>query len=153
MIARLATVALLLLAGCATSGPVEKKKPDPTRETAYGDAVEQLTAINLKAADLWKRGKSDEAAAAITSGQPVQARLLAAPQPTLAAMEAASDLDELYARMLQSNGHEGWARMLFQKNVVRWKAWRPQTAATERRLREAQQAVAECDRRLNHSAH
>ena len=41
------------------------------------------------------------------------------------------------------------ARMLFQKNIVRWKTWTPQTADTARRLRQAQEAVAECDRRLN----
>src|SRR5438045_8887338 len=149
MIARIATAALLLLAGCAAPPRVDAPKADPTREAGYADAVGQLAALNRAAADLLKRGRSDDAAAAITKGQPLQARLLAAPQPTTAAMEAVADLDELYARMLLSNHHDGWARMLFQKNVARWKTWTPQTLDTARRLREAQTWVAECDRRLN----
>jgi hypothetical protein len=36
-----------------------------------------------------------------------QTRLLAAPQPALGAMEAVSDLDDLYARMLLSNHQDG----------------------------------------------
>jgi hypothetical protein len=149
MIARIATAALLLLAGCAAPPPrVEQPKPDPTREAGYGEAVEQLAMLNRNAEDLLKRGRSDEAAAAITRGQPLQARLLAAPRPTLRAMEEASDLDDLYARMLLSNGHDGWARMLFQKNLARWKSWKPETADTARRLREAQAGIVKCDRSL-----
>jgi hypothetical protein len=63
-------------------------------------------------------------------------------------MEAASDLDDLYGRMLLRNRHYGWARSFFQKNAVRWKAWKPQTAETERRRQVAISAVAECDRHL-----
>jgi hypothetical protein len=140
--------ASLLLAGCAAP-PAITPKPDPTRDAGYAEAAEQLAALDREAADLLQRGRADDAASTITRGQPLQARLLAAPRPTLAAMEAVADLDELYARMLLSNHHDGWARMLFQKNVVRWKAWTPQTAETTRRLREAERAVAECDRRLN----
>jgi hypothetical protein len=140
---------LVLLAGCSPPAPPrEAPKPDPTRDADYGAAVEQLAAINREAADLLKRGRSDDAAAAITRGQPVQARLLAAPQPTLAAMEAASDLDDLYARMLLANHHDGWARLFYQKNVTRWKKWKPQTEETARRLKQAQAGIAECDRRL-----
>src|SRR5262249_39504775 len=112
---------VLFLAGCAAPPRAEQPKPDPTREAGYLAAVEQLAELNREAQDLLKRGRADDAAAAITKGQPLQAQLLAAPQPTLAAMEAVSDLDELYARMLLSNHHDGWARMLFQKNIVRWK--------------------------------
>jgi hypothetical protein len=148
MIARIATAALVLLAGCAAPR-VEQPKPDPTREAGYAEAEERLAGLNREAEDLLKRGRSDEAASAITRGQPLQARLLAAPRPTLRAMEGASDLDDLYARMLLSNGHDGWARMLFQKNLARWKAWKPQTADTARYLRQAQAGIAECDRRLN----
>jgi hypothetical protein len=149
MLVRLATAALLLLAGCASPpAGVEQPKSDPTREARYAESVEQLAALNREAEDLLKRGRSEEAAAAIIKGQPVQARLLAAPRPTLRAMEEASDLDDLYARMLLSNGHDGWARMLFQKNLARWKSWKPQTADTERRLHRAQAGIAQCDRRL-----
>ena len=144
-------VALLvvLLAGCSAPPPArEAPKPDPTKDADYGAAVEQLNAINREAADLLKRGRSDDAAAAITRGQPVQARLLAAPQPTLAAMEAASDLDDLYARMLLANHHDGWARLFYQKKVTRWKTWKPPTEETALRLKQAQAGIAECDRRL-----
>ena len=77
--------------------------------------------MNREAEDLLKRGRSQDAAALIIKGLPLQTRLLAAPQPTLGAMEAVSDLDDLYARMLLSNNQDGWARMLFQKNLARWK--------------------------------
>src|SRR5690242_323638 len=117
MTGRIGIALLLLLAGCATPPRAEPPKPDPTLDAAYTGAVVQLAALNREAADLLQRNQADEAAAAITKGQPLQARLLAAPHPPLAAMEAVSDLDELYARMLLSNHHDGWARLLFQKNV------------------------------------
>jgi hypothetical protein len=63
-----------------------------------------------------KRGRPEDVAAVIAKGQPLQIRLLAAPRPTLGAMEAVSDLDDVYARMLLSGHHDGWARMLYQKN-------------------------------------
>src|SRR5689334_22618671 len=117
MNARLAIAVLFLLVGCASLPKVEQPKPDPAKEATYLEAVQQLAALNREAEDLLHRGRPDEAAAAITRGQPLQARLLAAPQPTLAAMEQVSALDDLYARMLLSNRNDGWARMLYQKNV------------------------------------
>jgi hypothetical protein len=72
--------------------------------------------------------------------------LLAVPQPTLAAMAAASDLDEVYGQMLLSNHNYGWARMFFQKNLARWKHWTPQTPDTASRQREALDEIAECDK-------
>ncbi len=121
---------------------------DVTKEAWYPEAVAQLEKLNREAEDSWKHGRSDDAAAAITKGQPIQARLLAAREPTLAAVEAASDLDDLYGRMLLANGREGWARLFFQKNVTRWKSWRPETTDTLRRLRQARDGIAACDRRL-----
>jgi hypothetical protein len=50
--------------------------------------------------------------------------------------------------MLLRNGHTGWARSTFQKNVIRWKTWKPQTPETDRRRKAAEEAVAECDKRL-----
>ena len=91
---------------------------------------------------------ADEAGAIITAGEPKADRLLAAAHPTLEAMEAASDLDELYGRMLLNNRNYGWARMMFQKNVARWRSWKPRTAETARHLEAAQAAIAECDRRM-----
>ena len=147
-IARIAA-ALLFLAGCAAPPPrPEQPKVDPTKEAGYADAVEQLAAVNREAESFLKRGRSQDAAAAITRGLPLQTRLLAAPQPTLGAMEAVSDLDDLYARVLLSSHRDGWARMLFQKNLARWKNWKSQTGDTMRRLRQAEAGIAECDRRL-----
>jgi hypothetical protein len=95
-----------------------------------------------------KSGRTDEASKIITDSQPLANRLLAAPHPTLAAMEAASDLDDLYGRMLMDTKRYGWARLQFQKNVTRWKFWQPRTSESERRLKLAQDQIAECDRKL-----
>jgi hypothetical protein len=127
---------------------VPKPPPDPTAEAWYGPLTAQLAAMNRQAEVLLRADKSDPAAALITQGQPLSLRLLAAPRPTLAAMEAASDLDHLYAGMLLGNRNYGWARLAFQKNVSRWKNWRPQTPETARRLRLAQDGIAECDGRM-----
>jgi hypothetical protein len=78
----------------------------------------------------------------------LQTRLLSAPRPTLAAMEAIADLDRVYGKMLVSNGYFGEARLLFQKNITRWKTWKPQTPETERRLKEANADIAECDKHM-----
>jgi hypothetical protein len=127
---------------------VEQPIPDPTSEDWYRQTTEQLAGLNREAKSLVSRGKFDPAADIIERGQPLENRLLAAPRPTLAAMEAASDLDHLYGQLLLENRHYGWARNIFQKNVVRWKNWKPQTPETERRWRLAVSAVAECDRHL-----
>jgi len=63
-------------------------------------------------------------------------------------MQDASDLDDLYGQMLLSNRNYGWARLFFQKNLARWKNWKPQTPDTAARLKQAQDAIAECDRRM-----
>ena len=139
----------VLLAGCAPApAPAPKAAADPAAEEWYGPATAQLAAMNREAEGLLRSGQSDRAAAVITKGQPLMSRLLAAPRPTLAAMEAASDLDRLYAGMLLGNRNYGWARLAFQKNVSRWKYWRPQTPETARRLKLAQEGIAECDRRM-----
>ena len=148
-LAGIATAGFLFLASCGAPVPrAEQTKPDPTKETAYAKAIEQLAALNQKAEDSIKRGRTDEAAAMITEGQPIQASLLAAPRPTLAAMEAISDLDNLYARMLLANRNDVWARTFYVKNVTRWKMWEPQTADTSRRLQQAEAGIRECDRHL-----
>jgi hypothetical protein len=147
----LAAFAAVLLAGCASApvpAPVEKPKPDPAKEAWYGPATDELVILNRDAEDLLKRGKPEEAAALVTKGQPMMNRLLTAPRPTLAAMEAVSDLDDLYGRMLLSNRNYGWARLQFQKNVSRWKNWTPQTPETARRRKLAESELAGCDRAL-----
>jgi hypothetical protein len=139
-----------LLCSCAAPPPAAETKPssDPTAEAWYPTATQQLADAVREGEAQFKAERFDDAAATIQKGQVLQARLLEAPHPTLAAMEAAADLDDLYGRMLLRNGHTGYARSTFQKNVIRWKNWKPQTPETERRWKAAVAAVAECDKRL-----
>jgi len=139
------------LAGCAPApAPVAAPNaaPDPVTEEWYGAVTAQLAELNRQGEGLLRGGKSDDAAAVITKGQGLAGRLLAAPHPTLAAMEAASDLDQMYGMMLMGNRNYGWARLAFQKNASRWKNWRPQTQESARRLKLARDGIAECDRRM-----
>jgi hypothetical protein len=136
-----------LLTGCS-SAPVTKAPADPTAEASYTRNVEQLAAMYQEASALAEAKKLDEAGAIVTKAQPLMERLLGVPKPTLDAMHAASDLDQLYGRMLMTNRHFGWARMLFQKNIARWKNWNPQTEETARRMKLAAAAIAECDRHI-----
>jgi hypothetical protein len=138
-------LATLLFACSPAPKPAEPPKPDPTKEAAYVETVSRLTELHQQAQGLRKRRKNDEAAALILEAQPLIARVLAVPRPTLAAMEIASDLDDLYGRMLMANRHYGPARLMFQKNVARWTHWRPQTAETERRRKAAEAAIREAD--------
>jgi hypothetical protein len=141
--------AALVLAACSPPpAPVAKARPDPVAEPWYGQTVAQLAGMNRQAAKLLESGKTDQAAALVTAGQSLETRLLSPAHPTLPAMEAASDLDQLYGRMLLANRRYGWARLTFQKNLIRWKNWKPQTPGTLRRLKQAQSEIAECDRQL-----
>jgi hypothetical protein len=145
-------VILALLAGaCAPAPPpsrTEQPKPDPVQQAWYGETVTQLTAMARAAEASDGKGRAEEAAATIAKCRPLMDRLLSAPQPTLAAMEAVSDVDQLYGQMLLRNGHSVWARDFFQKNVTRWSAWKPRTAETGRRLEQARSAMRECDRHM-----
>lgn len=139
----------VLLSGCAPAPPpAESAKKDPTQERWYAETVEQLAALNRQAGQAYHAGKLDDASNLIVKGQPLETRLLDVPRPTLAAEEAASDLDQLYGQMLLTNKNYGWARLEFQKNRARWKTWQPQSADTARRLKAAEEAIAECDRRM-----
>jgi hypothetical protein len=146
----LVMIAAVLLTACAPAPkPSEPPRADPTTETWYGQTVERLTALNRQAGSLLRKGPSDQAGAILTEGQPLMNRLLAVPRPTLAAMEAASDLDDLYGRMLLANRQYGWARIQFQKNVARWRSWKPETPETARRRKVAESGIGECDRHLD----
>ena len=142
---RLLILAAAFLASCEHA-PAPPR--DATKEPWYRETVEQLTAMNREADSAFAGGNSDQAAKLIEKGQPLVARLLAVPNPTLEAAVTASDLDDLYGRMLLSNRHYGWARLLFQKNLSRWKHWQPQTPETARLLKQAESAIAECDRHI-----
>jgi hypothetical protein len=141
--------AAALLPGCGpAAAPVQPSKADPAGEAWYAETAERLTRMDRAAEQLFQSGRSQEAAAIVTSGQSLQTRLLTAPRPTLAAMEAVADLDQVYGQMLISNGYYGSARLLFQKNVTRWKTWKPAAPETEQRLKQAQAAISECDRHM-----
>ena len=140
---------VLTLVSCAPTPPTARPaKKEVTASPRYGADVAALTALDRKAEALFRNQKPDDAAALIQQGEPIAKRLLAAPRPTLKAAEAASDLDDLYGRMLLSNRNYGWARLMFQKNLARWKHWEPHTPETEIRAQRAQSAIAECDRRM-----
>jgi len=121
---------------------------DPVTEEWYGQAVNDLAGINRAAEKLFAAAKVDDAGSLVSKGQEVEKRLLAAPRPTLAAMEASSDLDDLYGRILMANHNVGWARLVYQKNMVRWTNWKPESPDTERRKKQARAGLAECDRQL-----
>lgn len=147
----LAVIVVAVLSGCAPAPPpvaTKQLQHDPTTEEWYSRESAELTGLAREATALHRRGLLDDASATISRAQPIQGRLLAVPRPSLAAMQAASDLDHLYGTMLLDNLHFGWARLLFQKNLGRWKNWQPQTDDTARRLDQAKAAIAECDRRM-----
>jgi hypothetical protein len=148
MKAAMPVIVLALLSGCATSPPVSAVRPDPTKEPWYDQTVQELAAMVREAEADFAQGKRDDAAALIVKAEPLVGRLLAVSQPTVAAAEAASDLDDLYGRMLLTNRHYGEARLFFQKNLSRWKHWQPQTPETARRFEQATAAIAECDRHI-----
>ena len=144
------TALLITLGACAPPPPqpAAKAKPDPVTQEWYGQAVEELTGINRAADKLYHAGKLDDAGSLVTKGQELQQRLLAVPRPSLAAMEAASDLDDLYGRILIANHNVGWARLVYQKNVIRWTNWKPSTPDSQRRGKQAKAGITECDRLL-----
>ena len=142
-------IAAALLVDCGPSAPPAKTaSADPTTESWYADGTKRLTDLDRAAAQLFQAGRTQEAEAIVTSAQALQTKLLAAPRPTFEAMEAIADFDRIYGKMLISNGYFGEARMLFMKNVTRWKTWKPQTPETERRLKEAAADIAECDKHM-----
>ncbi|HEY4364400.1 MAG TPA: hypothetical protein VGN17_25770 [Bryobacteraceae bacterium] len=142
----LALFGVVLLAGCG-SAPAPQAS-DPTAQAWYGETVAQLAAIDRDASAAFENHKPDEAAALIEKGKPLMQKVLDVRQPTLGAAEAAADLDDLYGRMLLSNRHYEWAEFLFQKNRSRWKNWTPQTPETERRRKQAEAQIVECDRHI-----
>jgi hypothetical protein len=142
---------LIIFALSSCSRPprtIEQPQADLTAEAWYAPAAAQLITMARDAEAALKAGRNQDASKIVTDSQPLANRLLAASHPTLAAVEAASDLDDLYGRMLMADKRYGWARLQFQKNVTRWKYWQPRTPDTDRRLKQAQDAIAECDRNL-----
>jgi hypothetical protein len=142
----LVLLTLALLSACDSQPPAPR---DETQAAWYAQVLKQVAAINREAVADFESGKPDDAAKLIQEAQPMVARLLAVPKPSLAANEAASDLTHLYGRMLLSNRHFGWARLQFQQNLSRWKHWEPQTDDTRKRVKEAEAGIAECDKHVD----
>ena len=140
--------AVALLTSCGPAPTTQTPKADPTTEAWYAQTTERLATMDRSAETFFEAGRKDEAAAIVQGALPLQNRVLAAPRPTLEAMEAIADLDRIYGKLLISNGYFGEARMLLQKNITRWRTWKPQTPETERRLKEANSDIAECDRHM-----
>lgn len=146
--ASLLLLATVLVACRPSTAPTAQQPRDPGPER-YSQNLADLTQLNRTAKSLVQQGKLDQASALIVKGEALSSRLLSVRNPSLATLEAASDLDELYGQMLLANRNYGWARLLFQKNLARWKHWKPQTPETLSRLNQAQSAIAECDRRMS----
>ncbi|MDE3197200.1 MAG: hypothetical protein KGN84_12700 [Acidobacteriota bacterium] len=147
-----AFIACLLLIGCQSAPRTSSNHADPTAQPWYTDTLKDVNTLIGGVRQALHDNHPDAASALIQRGEPMAARLLAVPRPTLEATEAASDLDELYAQMLFSNSNYGWARLMFQKNLSRWKYWKPATPETERRLKRARDQIAECDRKIEGSS-
>jgi hypothetical protein len=148
----IAAASAILLASCAAPPPPPRAgQPtrDPVTEPWYGPAVTELAGLDRQAEALFQAGKLDDAGRLVNRAQPLAGRLLQAPRPTLEATRAAGDLDDLYGRILLANHNVGWARIVFQKNLVRWKNFRPATPDTERRRKQAADRIAACDRELD----
>ena len=137
-----------ILTGCSDPQPPAPK--DPTTTSEYRDSIKELVTLNRQANDAFNKGKPDDASGLVQKGEPIESNILAPIHPTLAAMEAASDLDDLYGRMLLSNKHYEWAQFEFQKNLGRWKHWVPETPDTVARLKRAEEQIAECDKGMFH---
>ena len=138
-------VFLAILSGCCGGEPpAAAPPPDETKEPWYSETVARVTDATKQATDAFEHGKPDDASSLILQAEPQANQLLTVLHPTLEATIAAADLDALYARMLFSNRHYEWAQFLYQKNVARWKYWKPQTPDSERRLAEAEAQVQEC---------
>ena len=145
----LAVLACLVTACGPDPAPSPQVSSDPVKQPWYAHTLTQLSALNQDAESLFAKGDQDAAAALMKQGESLSHRLLEVPRPTLEATEAAGNLDQLSGRMYFTNHRYGWARLQFQKNLVRWKYWKPATAETERRLKLAVDAIAECDRAIS----
>jgi len=138
---------VLLLAGC---GPATKPvvRTDAAESKEYRAALSRLVEMNRQSSAAFQAGDQDKAAKIMAEEKPLVQKVLGIPRPTLEAEEAASDLDQLYGTMLLKNRHYGWARILFQGNLARWRHWRPETAESLRRVKQAEVGIAECDRHI-----
>ncbi len=126
----------LLLSSCGPAPPPQAAAPrDETKALVRPGRSTTVDPGRRSGSFYGKRWQGGRSVGAYSerraAGEPPALR----PQPL--AMEDASDLDDLYGRMLLSNRNYGWAMLFFQKNQARWKNWKPQTPDTAARLESA----------------
>lgn len=141
-------LAVSLWVSCAAPNKQAPPAADPLQSPEYRATLEQVQTLNQRAQEHWQKGERDPAAQLLKQAQPLVQRLLESRRPPLAAFEAASDFDQLYANMLMSNRHFPWARQMFMTDVVRWRNWKPETEDTVRRRKVAEAGVAACDKAM-----
>lgn len=141
-------LALLLLCSCAAPNKQAPPAADPLQNADYRTSLERVQALNRQAYEHWRNGERDAAAQLLKQAQPLVQQLLESRRPPLAAFEAASDFDQLYAQLLMANRHFPWARQIFMTDVVRWRNWKPETDDTVRRRKAAEEGVAACDKAM-----
>jgi len=145
----MAVVMLVMLTGCGGGTTSQKSAaPSESEQPWYREQTQQLAKLVSEANEAFAAKKQDDAAALIKEAEPIATKLLAVRQPSLTALEAASDLDDLYGRMLLANKNFGWARMMFQKNQARWRHYEPVTPDVTARRKQAEERIAACDRGL-----
>ena len=136
----------LLLSGCG-SGPAPQPA-DPTTEAWYGATVQGLESLNRDAEEALAAKNPDKAATAVTSGLALEKRLLSVRKPTFAAAEAVTDLDRLY----RTDAAGEPALRLGSTDVPEEPGAVEELAAgidkTARRVQQAKDDIAECDRGL-----
>ncbi|MEO8659944.1 MAG: hypothetical protein ABI693_15850 [Bryobacteraceae bacterium] len=148
MIRFLCVMVLALLTACSEPKTGSAPKADVTTEGWYAETVTRLQEGNRQAEEALRRGDRDGAGKLIVENEKAGQRLLEAPHPTLAATLAVSDTDNLHARMLLTNKHYGWARLILQKDAARWQHWTPSSEESQRRLAAAQKGMAEVDGKM-----
>ena len=137
----------LSLVACAPPPPKPAPKAGEKPE-GYDAAVRRLADMVNVGNQFFANGRPDDASRVISDGLLMQNQILSVPQLDLAGTVAVSDLDDLYGRMLLASRHYGDARLLFQKNLARWRMWKPQNEESAKQLKHAQDQIAECDKHI-----
>jgi hypothetical protein len=107
--------------------PAQKAAVDPGDGEWYAPAITELAGLNRESGVAIAGAASPTMRRENHEGAGVVGAAAVGCAPPLEAMEAAADNENLYAGMLLANKNFGWARLSYQKNVSRWKNWRPQT--------------------------
>jgi hypothetical protein len=137
----------LIFAGCGKMAPPRAVTEAEAGDT-YRKALSDLQRLNAEAAEFRKAKNLNAASDRITEGIVPAKILLAVREPSLAALEAVSDHDQMWAEMLMENRHFGHARQMWATEVARWKNYPNPAPSIQARLARAQKGIADCDRQL-----